>query len=144
LSLHDALPIFFQHGAFLGGKALHGLDEVRDQVGAALVNVLDLRPLLVDVLLGPHERVVDADGPDHDPEDDEADDGQRDDEPSPHAIRIIRNDAVHFAPCPSPSPDIACERGTPRPSPRTRFTTTRSPAATASGAASCPASSSTR
>ena len=40
-----------QHGALLGREALDRLHQVRDEVGAALVDVLHLRPLLVDVLL---------------------------------------------------------------------------------------------
>ena len=33
-----------QHCRFLLGKALHGFDEIRDQVQTTLIHVLDLRP----------------------------------------------------------------------------------------------------
>src|SRR6266542_3872610 len=74
---------FLEHGAFLRGEALDRLDQVRDQVGATLVDVLDLRPLLVDELLAAHELVVDADRPDQTTDDDDGDD-QEDQESGSH------------------------------------------------------------
>src|SRR5215470_10898523 len=73
-----------QHGALLGREALDGLDQVRHEIGAALVDVLHLRPLLVDELLLGHELVVDADGP-ADAADDDEDDHAEDDQSSFHA-----------------------------------------------------------
>ena len=64
--------------AFLGGEALDRLDEVRDEVGAALVDVLHLRRLLVDVLLQGHQLVVDADAPDDEPHEQGQDDQAHD------------------------------------------------------------------
>ncbi len=42
------------------GRPLDRGDEVGDEVGPALVDVLHLRPLALDGLLGPHEAVVDT------------------------------------------------------------------------------------
>src|SRR4029450_4226888 len=61
----------FQHRALLGRESLDGLDQVRHQVGAALVDVLYLRPLLVAALIESHERVVDGDRPHGDTADDD-------------------------------------------------------------------------
>src|SRR6185369_14796243 len=71
------LDHLLEHGALLGREALHRLDQVRNEVGAALVDVLHLRPLLVDALLGLDELVVDPDPPDE--EADEGDDYDSDD-----------------------------------------------------------------
>src|SRR5919108_115375 len=70
-----------EDGALLRGEAADGLDEVGDEIGAALVDVLNLRPLLVDVLLGADEIVVDADAPhDADAADEDADDEEQHDQ----------------------------------------------------------------
>jgi len=45
------------------GRALDGLDEIGDQVGAALVNVLDLGPLPLHRLVQMYQPVVAADRP---------------------------------------------------------------------------------
>src|SRR6266478_1145418 len=79
-----------EHGALLRREALHGLDEVGNEVGAPLVDVLDLRPFFVDVLLEADEPVLDADRPDHDA-DDEHDHHRERDETGTHAVRIILN-----------------------------------------------------
>src|SRR5207302_706569 len=56
------------------GGALDGLDQVRHQIGAPLVGVLDLRPLAIDGLAHPDELVVAPDageaeeGHDRDPD----------------------------------------------------------------------------
>src|SRR6516164_8649587 len=49
----------FQHLPFLGGVALHGLDQVRNEIGAALILVEHLRPLRLGALLVARN-VVDA------------------------------------------------------------------------------------
>src|SRR6266478_4414727 len=72
-----------EHGALLGGEALDRLDEVRDEVGAALVDVLDLRPLLVDELLAAHQLVVDPDAPPQTTDDDDAHD-RKHEQPGSH------------------------------------------------------------
>ena len=66
---------------FEGGRALDGLDQVGDEVGPALVGVLDLAPLGLGLLIEADERVVDArdvDGADeeHDEDDHQAADGE--------------------------------------------------------------------
>jgi hypothetical protein len=66
---------FREGGFFEVGGAFDGFDEVGDEVGAALVNVLNLGPLGVDGFLGGDEAVVAA----HDDEgddDEEADEGE--------------------------------------------------------------------
>ena len=56
----------FDHGlecfAFVRGISFHGVHEVGDEVGAALVHVFNLSPLLVGVLTFLHQRVVVARG----------------------------------------------------------------------------------
>src|SRR2546428_561161 len=73
-----------QDRPLLSREALHGLDEVRDEVGAALVDVLHLRPLLVDVLLGHDELVVDGHRPGEDADDDDDDHREGDQEATHH------------------------------------------------------------
>jgi hypothetical protein len=51
-----------QHLAFLLGIALHGRDEVGNEVGAALIFALNIGPFGVDVLLGRRDRVEAASG----------------------------------------------------------------------------------
>ena len=51
-----------QDGAFLLGVALHRLDEVGNQVGAALIVGLQVAPLGVDLLLGGGDAVEAATG----------------------------------------------------------------------------------
>src|SRR6185295_15044637 len=63
-----------QDGALLRRESPDDLDEVRDQVGAALVDVLDLCPRLPHGELAGHETVANGDEP---PE--REDDGERDD-----------------------------------------------------------------
>ena len=48
------------------GGTFHGVDELRDEVHAAFVDVLDLAPGLGDVLFVGYEAVVDADAPEED------------------------------------------------------------------------------
>ena len=76
-----------EHAALLRGEALHRFDEVRDEVGAPLVLILDLGPGRVDVLLLDDELVVDADGPDDEAADhhqDHRQDHEHDDEGATH------------------------------------------------------------
>src|SRR4029450_305847 len=73
----------FQHRALLRRETLDGLDQVRYQVGPALIHVLHLRPLLVDVLIEPDELVVDGDRPQGDSAH-EDDQNQDDQEPARH------------------------------------------------------------
>ena len=47
-----------EHGLLLARGALHGLDQVADQVAAALELVVHLRPLVLDVGLLTDERVA--------------------------------------------------------------------------------------
>src|SRR6185295_17719843 len=63
-----------QDGALLRRESPDDLDEVRNQVGAALVDVLDLRPRLAHPELAGHETVADGDEPTE-----REDDGERDD-----------------------------------------------------------------
>ena len=51
-----------QHAAFLLGIALHRLDQVGDEVGAALIVGLQVAPLGVDLLLGGRNAVEPAAG----------------------------------------------------------------------------------
>src|SRR6266508_4206438 len=53
-----------EHALFLGGEALDGLHQVGNEVGPALVDVLHLRPLLVDIDLRRDELIAHADAPD--------------------------------------------------------------------------------
>ena len=69
-----------QHGALLRREALHGLDEVRNEVGASLVDVLHLGPLLVDALIEDDELVVHRDRPRGDTADEDDDHDQGDQE----------------------------------------------------------------
>ena len=69
----------FEHGGFLEtGRARDGVDEVRNQIGAALIDVLHLGPGRVGALLESDETIVDAARPEadsqceHDEENDEA------------------------------------------------------------------------
>src|SRR5262249_32382508 len=66
-----------QHRPLLGGDPLHVLDQVRDEIGPALVHVLDLGPLLVDALLAPDQVVADADAPGGDAEHQQQDHDER-------------------------------------------------------------------
>src|SRR5262249_50161856 len=69
---------FLQHRALLRGEALHGLDQIGNEIGPALIHVLDLRPLLADVLVEDDELIVDRDGPGADPDDQHGDHDQGD------------------------------------------------------------------
>src|SRR5262249_30312409 len=71
-----------EHRALLRREALDGLDEIRNQIGAALIHVLHLRPFLTDVLVEDDELVVDRDRPGADADDqdgnhDHSDEGAR-------------------------------------------------------------------
>ena len=59
------------------GGALDGLHEVRDQVGAALVDILHLGPRGVDCLRAADQTVIAADGGKDDEEDDTENDEER-------------------------------------------------------------------
>jgi hypothetical protein len=67
---------FGEGGFFEVGGAFDGFDEVGDEVGAALVDVLDLGPLGVDGFLGGDEAVVAA----HDGESENDEDADDDEE----------------------------------------------------------------
>src|SRR5213082_2476692 len=60
-----------ERAALVGGVALHRLDQVRDQVRAALELHVDVRPRLLGSLAEPDELVVPRDGGDDQPRDDE-------------------------------------------------------------------------
>src|SRR5256712_9728873 len=77
-----------QHRALLLGEAPHGLFDVRDEVEAALVLRLHLRPARVHVLIEPDEVVGDRDVP-CDEGDDEDGHHREDDQDRTHAGRII-------------------------------------------------------
>jgi len=49
---------FGQRRFFKIGRALHGLDEIRNQIGATLIDRLHVRPFLVHVLLQRDETIV--------------------------------------------------------------------------------------
>ena len=73
----------------MGGVALHGLHEVRDEVAAALELHLDLRPGLVDRHIGADELVVHPDAHEHEHhEDGDDDDGDHD---SAHTSTVPRH-----------------------------------------------------
>jgi len=76
-SAHAAAHIHdFGEGAlFEVGFALHGADEIRDEVKAALVGVFDLSPLGLDAFFEGDDVVVSADAL---PDDDEQDDDDND------------------------------------------------------------------
>src|SRR5205085_1689491 len=42
------------------GRALHGVDQVRDQVRAPLIYILHLRPALIDFLLQTNQSIIAA------------------------------------------------------------------------------------
>ena len=41
-------------------RALHGVDQVRDQIRAALIHILHLRPALIDLLLQTNQPIIAA------------------------------------------------------------------------------------
>jgi len=75
---------FLQHRALLRREPLHGLDEVGNEVGAALVDVLHLRPLFADTLVEDDELVVHGNGPGADADDQNRDHDQGNEEPARH------------------------------------------------------------
>ena len=76
-SAHAAAHIhdFGEDALFEVGFALHGADEIRDKVKAALVGVFDLSPLCLDAFFKGDDVVVCADAF---PDDDEQDDDDND------------------------------------------------------------------
>jgi hypothetical protein len=70
------------------GRALHRLHEVRDQVGPALIDVLDLGPASTDGLVGCVQPVV---GPSRHAPDDENTDEDEDNAAQSDAFTHIRN-----------------------------------------------------
>ena len=79
--LHDG----FERAAFVGGVALHGFDEVRDEVEPALELHVDLRPGVVDLVPAPDQTVVHPDEHGNDHQDD-----HDDDEDAPHGGVSLR------------------------------------------------------
>ncbi len=67
----------FEHRPLVGRVAAHGLDEVRDEVGAALELDVDVRPARVRLVAEPDEPVV-ADGRE---DDEKRDDAEQDPQP---------------------------------------------------------------
>src|SRR5262249_19698549 len=135
----------FQHRALLRRESLDRFDQVRDQVGPALIDVLHLRPLLVDVLIEPDELVIDGDRP-HGDTADEDDQNQGDHEPARHErddYILARTGLQRRRPIRNACPTITSRPVTRRPLRRTRSTTTRSRGSSASAAPSSPARPST-